>query len=119
VNLHHFLYEEASLHEAKTKPRRLKPELSSDASTFSSLSLAEQKDWNASVSNYESNLVDRDLLMDPDMIRMKDRLEDLDAAATLRDSQLDANLSPEFLKTRNILGPNRGKSSSATQLGRT
>lgn len=93
VNLHHFLYEEASSEAAAEKPRRIEPEVPSDKAVVASLTPEERKHWSASVAYYKSKMIDHDLLMEPDMIRLKDHLEDVENESALHaDQLLDADL---------------------------
>jgi hypothetical protein len=92
VNLHHFLYEEADAEASRTKPIRFKAESGGDEAIHAELSPAEQKDWARAVDDYESQMIQHDLLFDPNMIRLKDRLEELENATTVRGSGLDPGL---------------------------
>lgn len=92
VNLHHFLYEEADAEAARTRQVRFRPEGTDDQAIRAKLSPGEEKDWATSVGYYESQMIQHDLLMDPNMIRIKDRLEESENAATARGSGLDPGL---------------------------
>lgn len=93
VNLHHFLYEEATVASLKNgKARDAEPELPADKSRFAALTGDEQKEWKAAISYYQTNLIDRDLVFEDRMAATKNRLEALASETTLRDSGLDASL---------------------------
>ena len=77
LNLHHVLY-----HEAGRK----------DPVPTAGLTDEQTRAWTAAVAAYREKFVKRDLLFDQEMIDVKDRLGDLEAAASLRDSGLPADL---------------------------
>jgi hypothetical protein len=102
VNLHQFLYEEADGEASRSKPLRFRPELAADAAVLTTLSAAERKHRKESVAYYVSKMIDHDLLMDPNMVRLKDRLEDLEGAEVLGD---DSGLDPDLVATLERAAP--------------
>jgi hypothetical protein len=89
VNLHHFLYEEASV---RAKDVHTQPEQQSDADIRARLSISERQSWDDAVAYYQTNLVHRDLLRDDGMLAIKNRLEDSENESSLRASGLDPSL---------------------------
>jgi hypothetical protein len=92
VNLHHFLYEEAEAKAAPSSSVPFAPETVEDEKVHASLSPQERREWERSVAYYESHVIQHDLLKDPEMEKVKNRLEDLEDSATLRASGLDPGL---------------------------
>jgi hypothetical protein len=70
VNLHHFLY-----HEARA---RMFPNLKQAGPAGPALSAAEQKTWNDAVSYYVSHYAGMDLLINIDLILLKNQVEDFE-----------------------------------------
>src|SRR5579863_3485887 len=88
VNLHHFLYHEARAREAsRANPtataKSTSPTLKKDPSTVVALTQAEQTAWDAAISYYMANLVHKDLLVNIDLILLKDQLGDFEDCAEL------------------------------------
>jgi hypothetical protein len=92
VNLHHFLCEEADARGSQTQTIPFEPETAEDEKAHASLSPKERKRWQQSVEYYESKVIEHDLLKDPEMEKVKNRLEDLEDSASLRGSGLDPGL---------------------------
>jgi hypothetical protein len=82
VNLHHFLYHEARVrlaaknaHDGSTKTTT--PSLKPPATTVT-LSPTEQKAWDQAISYYISNYAERDLLINIDLVLLKNQIEDFE-----------------------------------------
>ena len=97
VNLHHFLYHEARARLASQEGRQplsakpggpvIKPPVK--------LSASEQKAWDEAVSYYMANYAQKDLLINIDLILLKNQLEDFedcDEVTGRRQSRCDAGL---------------------------
>jgi len=99
VNLHHFLYHEARArlaakegHTASDKPAT--PQLRNSTST-PTLTPTEQKTWDEVISYYIANYAQKDLLINIDLILLKDQLgdfEDCNALLGHRKRACDAGL---------------------------
>jgi len=79
VNLHHFLYHEARARLAAKDPTTAKistPVLKPSAAN--TLSPAELKTWNDAVSYYMANYAGKDLLINIDLILLKNQIEDFE-----------------------------------------
>jgi hypothetical protein len=79
VNLHHFLYHEARARLAAKDPATTKisgPVLKQSA--MNTLSPAEQRIWNDAVSYYMANYAGKDLLINIDLILLKNQIEDFE-----------------------------------------
>jgi hypothetical protein len=92
INLHHFLYEQAAIAVAGPDGTPHEAELARDESMTSGLSEDERTAWLAAVAYYRANMLQHDLLSDPMMNRLKDRLEDEEGANTFTADDLDAAL---------------------------
>jgi hypothetical protein len=80
VNLHHFLYHEARERLAAKNPgdvtaKNVQPLLKRTAVT---LSPAEQKTWDAAIAYYVANYAEKDLLINIDLILLKNQIEDFE-----------------------------------------
>jgi len=83
VNLHHFLYHEARAREAtresrgtSTKPAG--PGLKPSPGSQPTLTSAEQRIWDQAIAYYVSNFAGKDLLVNIDLILLKDQLGDFE-----------------------------------------
>jgi hypothetical protein len=79
VNLHHFLYHEARARLAARDPNTTKapgPTLKQTPNV--TLSPSDQKLWNDAISYYMANYAEKDLLINIDLILLKDQLEDFE-----------------------------------------
>lgn len=83
VNLHHFLYYEAKTRDLAKDAREAAvksggPVLKPKASSQPSLSPAEQKIWEDAIAYYTANYTNKDLLVNIDLILLKDQLGDFE-----------------------------------------
>lgn len=83
VNLHHFLYHEARARvEAKDKPtvpgQAPGPALKQAPGVVPTLTPAEQKTWDQAISYYVANYAQKDLLVNLDLILLKNQLGDFE-----------------------------------------
>ncbi len=87
INLHHFLYQQARLRKG-TVTRSGQGEVPGRAPgaalvSTEGLTPAERQGWTAALDYYSSDLADRDLLFNGDMVLIKNRLAALEACADL------------------------------------
>jgi hypothetical protein len=101
INLHHFLYEQAAIAAAGPEGTPHEAELARDAAMTSGLSDDERKTWLAAVAYYRTNMLQRDLLADPVMNRLKNHLEDSEDSNTVSAEDFD----PALIDTLNQAGP--------------
>jgi hypothetical protein len=100
VNLHHFLYHEARLRlAAKDNPENVAKNsvhsLKQPSGPPVSLSAAEQKTWDNAVSYYMANYAGKDLLINIDLILLKNQIgdfEDCDELTGRKKARCDAGL---------------------------
>jgi len=108
VNLHHFLYHEARARlaakderttAAKTTGSTLKP--APGASPSSNLTPTEQRVWDQVIAYYVANYTEKDLLINIDLILLKDQLGDFEDCTELTgrkkrscDAGLPGNIGP-------------------------
>jgi hypothetical protein len=83
VNLHHFLYHEARARLAAKEtrdadPKSATPSLKQAPGATVSLSAADQKTWDDAVSYYMANYAEKDLLINIDLILLKNQIEDFE-----------------------------------------
>jgi hypothetical protein len=89
VNLHHFLYHEARAREAArssvvaTDSKSTRPVLKKDPSAVAALTQAEQLAWDGAIAYYIANYVHKDLLVNIDLILLKNQLGDFEDCAEL------------------------------------
>jgi hypothetical protein len=88
VNLHHFLYHEARAREASkasaaAASKSAGPTLKKDPGSVAALSQVEQLAWDGAISYYIANLVHKDLLVNIDLILLKDQLGDFEDCSEL------------------------------------
>jgi len=87
VNLHHFLYHEARARAAardsrETATRPAGPVLKQSPGFQPSLTPAEHRIWDQAIAYYVSNFAGKDLLVNIDLILLKNQLGDLRIATT-------------------------------------
>jgi hypothetical protein len=92
INLHLFLYEQAAIATAGPHGTPHEAELSTDASATAGLSEDESKTWSAALVYYRANLLHHDLASDPDLIKIKNRLEDIEGDTSVDRTDLDPKL---------------------------
>lgn len=103
INLHHVLYEQAR-REAARPTTRSQPQQSDGAEknlAQEKLSDAESQAWASAVADYAKHWAKRDLLFDTEMVRIKDRLEEMGDAESLHTS----GLAPELVDTLERAAP--------------
>ena len=101
INLHHFLYRQAQVLLPQTGPHPLDL-TKTDKDELERLSANERSAWNEAVSYYSRSVVQRDLLFDRDLVRIKDELEDAEATADLEGAEIPAELKAALLKATPI-----------------
>jgi len=92
VNLHLFLYEQAAIATAGPHGTPHEAELSTDASMAAGLSEDESKAWSDALVYYRAKILRHDLASDPDMIKIKNRLEDIEGDTSADGTDLDPKL---------------------------
>jgi len=92
INLHHFLYEQAAIATAGPKGTPHEAELATDASMSAGLSEDESKAWSDALVYYRAKMLRHDLGSDDDLVKIKNRLEDIEGATTADRSDLDPKL---------------------------
>ena len=92
INLHHFLYEQAAIATAGPKGTPHEAELATDASMSAGLSEDESKAWSDALVYYRAKMLRHDLGSDDDLVKIKNRLEDIEGATTADRSDLDPQL---------------------------
>jgi hypothetical protein len=100
VNLHHFLYHEArarqaikEVHDAGGKSTA--PAMKQTPGSVVTLSAAEQKSWDAAIAYYNANYTGKDLLINIDLVLLKNQLgdfEDCDELTGKKKPRCDAGL---------------------------
>jgi hypothetical protein len=92
INLHLFLYEQAAIATAGPHGTPHEAELSTDASMAAGLSEDESKAWSDALVYYRAKMLRHDLVSDDDMIKIKDRLEDIEGDTSTDRTDLDPKL---------------------------
>jgi hypothetical protein len=92
INLHHFLYEQAAIATAGPKGTPHEAELSTDASIAAGLSEDDSKTWSDALVYYRAKMLNHDLASDGDLVKIKNRLEDMEDATSVNRSDLDSKL---------------------------
>ncbi len=92
INLHHFLYEQAAIATAGPKGTPHEAELSTDASIAVGLSEDDSKTWSDALVYYRAKMLNHDLASDEDLVKIKNRLEDMEDATSVNRSDLDPKL---------------------------
>ncbi len=91
INLHHFLYQQAR--QPSQGPRTSEAATASvEAQAASELPPAERSAWQSARAYYAAQMAGRDLLFNRDMVLIKNRLAELEAAADLSESGLRPEL---------------------------
>ncbi len=100
VNLHHVLYEQARLGTARPTTRSQSKQATGAEQKLSleKLPEAESRAWSSSVADYAKYWANRDLLFDTEMVRIKDRLEDLGDSESVQTSGLAPELIAALLR---------------------
>lgn len=110
INLHHFLYEQARARRpaerrtADSPQNRMEARAARDpspqAASLNGLTREEQQAWTASVDFYASDLANRDLLVNGDMVNIKNRLAEMQDCGELSGRsapQCASGLRPELI----------------------
>jgi hypothetical protein len=100
VNLHHFLYHEARARQAAKDARDatakgLGPALKQAPGAVAALSSADQRTWDDAIAYYSANYANKDLLVNIDLILLKNQLgdfEDCDELTGKKKPRCDAGL---------------------------
>jgi len=92
INLHLFLYEQAAIATAGPRGTPHEAELATDASMTAGLSEDESKAWSDALVYYRARMLRHDLASDDDMIKIKNRLEDIEGATSADRTDLDPKL---------------------------
>jgi hypothetical protein len=92
INLHHFLYEQAAIATAGPRGTPHEAELATDASMAAGLSEDESKAWSDALVFYRAKMMRHDLASDEDMVKIKNRLEDIEGATSADRTDLDPAL---------------------------
>lgn len=92
INLHHFLYEQAAIATAGPKGTPHEAELSTDASIAAGLSEDDSKTWSDALVYYRAKMLHHDLASDDGLVKIKNRLEDLEDSTSVNRSDLDPEL---------------------------
>jgi hypothetical protein len=102
MNLHHFIYADAS---SSLPPQKGRPTLrinQADADTIKRLSPSEQAAWKRFVAYYAANYVQRDLQFDDLLYDIKVKLESAEASADLKGADIPAELKSVLLQAAPI-----------------
>ncbi|HKN76327.1 MAG TPA: hypothetical protein VJW94_14205 [Candidatus Acidoferrum sp.] len=113
INLHHMLYYEAKLRDARpAAAQRGSPapliKLNTMKEAATALSPAERLAWDSSVDYYVANYVNKDLLFNNDLILLKNQLgdfEDCDELSGTRKKTCDAGLPPKLTRVLEAAAP--------------
>lgn len=94
VNLHHALYAQARRESARPTTRSQQSKAASGEKNLSleKLSDAERQAWSSAVAAYAKRWATRDLQFDTEMVRIKDRLEEIGDSESLQTSGLTPDL---------------------------
>jgi len=100
VNLHHFLYHEARARLAAKEARETAgkspgPALKQAPGSVAGLSASDQRTWDAAITYYVANYADKDLIVNIDLILLKNQLGDFEDCNELtgkKKPQCDAGL---------------------------
>jgi hypothetical protein len=94
INLHHVLYEQARRVAARptTRSQTQSVEGAEKNLSLDKLSEAEGRAWSSAVTDYAKRWAHRDLQFDTEMVRIKDRLEEMGDAESLQTSGLTLEL---------------------------
>jgi len=96
VNLHHFLYLQATL-SGSQKPSRSTALASADSEELGKFTPSERTQWDEVVAYYTASFVKRDLLFDDDLIAIKNELEDAENSPDLADAKIPSELKRMLL----------------------
>lgn len=92
INLHLFLYEQAAIATAGPRGTPHEAELATDASMAAGLSEDESKAWSDALTFYRARMLRHDLASDDEMIKIKNRLEEIEGATSADRTDLDPRL---------------------------
>jgi hypothetical protein len=92
INLHLFLYEQAAIATAGPRGTPHEAELATDASMAAGLSEDESKAWSDALIYYRAKILRHDLATDDEMVKIKNRLEDIEGQTSADRSDLDPKL---------------------------
>ena len=92
LNLHHFLYATARARRGLDSGRSVAARALADTVGFGALPPEDQDAWRTSVAWYDSALAVRDILLDPGMVEIDDRVAVLDSSPTPEGTGLGAAL---------------------------
>jgi hypothetical protein len=98
VNLHHFLYAQAT---AQKGPKSSVPN-EEDMETLSSLAPQQLAIWNAAIAYYTGSLIQHDLLLDQDLPAIKEQLENAEGSPNLAHAEIPAGLKAVLLEAAPI-----------------
>lgn len=101
VNLHHFLYWNATASSPQAGGRSVSL-AAADIAELQRLSAEERKAWDASVEYYKNFVIKRDLLFDRDLAAVKNQLEDAEGSADLAGVSIPADLKRALLNAAPI-----------------
>src|SRR5215475_9278198 len=90
MNLHHFLYQQALAQKAAREGRAIRG--AGEVASVEALNDEEKRGWATVVEDYQKNWVNRDLLFDDDLTRIKYRLTELENQTALKQSGLPDEL---------------------------
>jgi hypothetical protein len=89
LNLHHFLYEQATLRAEAAKVG--KPN-DAAASLVNQVSSEERRRWESALDYYTKTLITHDLMADGNLVNINNRLSEAEGAGDLNKTQLDTDL---------------------------
>lgn len=90
INLHHFVYYQALLRNPSNG--KLPPNLS-DTAAMDILTAAQRKTWLSAIDYYKNNMINKDLLLDANMVNIKNILEEDENKDKLSDTRLPQELA--------------------------
>jgi len=99
MNLHHFLYQQALAQKAGREGRAIRG--AGEVVSVEALNEEEKRAWATVLESYQKNWVNRDLLFDQDLTRIKLRLAELENQTTLKQS----GLPDELIATLEMAAP--------------
>jgi hypothetical protein len=90
MNLHHFLYQQALAQNAGREARAIRG--AGEVVSVEALNDEEKRVWATVLESYQKNWVNRDLLFDDDLVKINNRLAELENQITLKQSGLPDEL---------------------------
>ena len=91
INLHHYLYEQALLRRRAAGSGQMSAS-GTGANSMNGITEPQQRVWDSAVDYYVNTMVKRDLVFDKELVAINDRLAELERAANLSRSGLNADL---------------------------